>query len=93
MHAFRHYRCNFLFKHNVPIPVIKQWSGHVSERMIRRYTRHRPEFHSAIVAQLLRAFHSQKEDKISLFVPKTNLTEAEESRKLEQNQGLTNLGG
>ena len=50
--------------------------------MIRRYTHHRPEYHSAILARLPSAFHPQKENKISLLVPKTNLTEGEESRKL-----------
>jgi integrase len=69
MHAFRHYRCSFLVEHNVPIPVIKQWIGHGSEKMIRRYTHHRPEYHSAILAQLPSAFHPRKENRISLLVP------------------------
>jgi integrase len=56
MPAFRHYRCSFLVEHNVPIPVIKQWIGHGSENMIRRYTHHRPEYHSAILFQALFTF-------------------------------------
>jgi integrase len=51
MHAFRHHRCSFLVENNVPLAV-KQWLGHGGEKMIQRYTHHRPEFHSAILAQL-----------------------------------------
>ena len=75
MHAFRHYRCSFLVEHNVPIPVIKQRIGNGSEKVIRRYTHHRPEYHSAILAQLPSALCAQNENKISLLVPNSSETQ------------------
>jgi integrase len=69
MHAFRHYRCSFLVENNVPVGVIKQWLGHGSEKMIQRYTHHRPEFHSAILAQLPSVLPAQNEGQTALLVP------------------------
>ena len=72
----------FLVENNVPVAVIKQWLGHGSERMIRRYTHHRPEYHSAILAQLPSVFAGQNIEKIALLVPNRNLTERRWSRNL-----------
>lgn len=47
MHAFRHGRVSYLIEQGVALECIKQWIGHGSEEMIRRYTHHRPEFHKA----------------------------------------------
>ena len=69
MHAFRHYRCSFLVENNVPVGVIKQWLGHGSEKMIQRYTHHRPEFHSAILAQLPSLLPAHSEGQTALLVP------------------------
>ena len=60
MHAFRHHRCSFLVEHDAPVAAIKQWLGPGSERMIRRYTHHRPEFHSAILAKLPTVLSAEK---------------------------------
>ena len=51
MHAFRRHRCSFWVEHDVPVAAIKQWLGDGSEQTIRRYTHHRPEYHSAILAK------------------------------------------
>jgi integrase len=37
-HAFRHGRCSFLVRSNVPRPVIREWIGHASDAMIDRYS-------------------------------------------------------
>ena len=85
--AFRQNCCSCLVEQDVPIPVIKKWIRHRSEKMNMLYAYHRIKFHSAILAQLPSACYAQKENKISLLIPdspktKPNLTEGEESRKL-----------
>ncbi len=51
-HAFRHGRVSFLVENNVPLPMIRLWIGHGSDKMVQRYTHARPEFHAHIIASL-----------------------------------------
>jgi len=44
-HAFRHGRCSFLVRSDVPRSVIRDWIGHASDKMIDRYS-HRWGKHS-----------------------------------------------
>ena len=37
-HAFRHGRCSFLVRSDVPRSVIREWIGHASDEMIDRYS-------------------------------------------------------
>jgi integrase len=82
MHAFRHHRCSFLVEHDVPVAAIKQWLGHGSEQMIRRYTHHRPEYHGAILAKITSIFAVQNEPKPGLLVPNSPKTEVERKEKI-----------
>lgn len=82
MHAFRHHRCSLLVEHDVPVAAIKQWLGHGSEQMIRRYTHHRPEYHSAILAKIPSIFSAQNEPKPALLVPNSPKTEVERKEKI-----------
>jgi integrase len=52
LHAFRHGRVSFLVENNVPLPMIRLWIGHGSDRMVQRYTHARPEFHANEIAKL-----------------------------------------
>src|ERR1700677_4209074 len=52
LHAFRHGRVSFLVENNVPLPMIRLWIGHGSDRMVQRYTHARPEFHASQIAKL-----------------------------------------
>ena len=52
LHAFRHGRVSFLVENNVPLPMIRLWIGHGSDRMVQRYTHARPEFHANVIAKL-----------------------------------------
>jgi len=52
LHAFRHGRVSFLVENNVSLPMIRLWIGHGSDRMVRRYTHARPEFHANEIAKL-----------------------------------------
>ena len=52
LHAFRHGRVSFLVENNVPLPVIRLWIGHGSDKMVARYTHARPQFHANIIASL-----------------------------------------
>ena len=52
LHAFRHGRVSFLVEHNVPLPMIRLWIGHGSDKMVARYTHARPEFHANEIAKL-----------------------------------------
>jgi integrase len=52
LHAFRHGRMSFLVENNVSLPMIRLWMGHGSDRMVRRYTHARPEFHANEIAKL-----------------------------------------
>ena len=52
MHAFRHGRVSFLVENNVPLPMIRLWIGHGSDRMVQRYTHARPEFHANVISKL-----------------------------------------
>jgi integrase len=51
-HAFRHGRCSFLVRSDVPRAVIREWLGHGSETMIDRYS-HRLGKHGSKVMQRL----------------------------------------
>jgi integrase len=82
MHAFRHHRCSFLVEHNVPVAAIKQWLGHGSEQMIRRYTHHRPEYHSAILAKIPSVLSAQNQAEPALLVPNSPKTEVERKEKI-----------
>ncbi len=52
LHAFRHGRVSFLVENNVPLPIIRLWIGHGSDKMVARYTHARPEFHANEIAKL-----------------------------------------
>jgi integrase len=52
LHGFRHGRVSYLIEQNTPVDAIKVWIGHGSEAMIRRYTHLRPEYRSAILANV-----------------------------------------
>lgn len=52
LHAFRHGRVSFLVENNVPLPMIRLWIGHGSDRMVQRYTHARPEFHANVISKL-----------------------------------------
>ena len=52
VHGFRHGRVSFLVENNTAVEVIKAWIGHRSERMIRRYTHLRPQYHSRVLASI-----------------------------------------
>lgn len=52
LHAFRHGRVSFLVENDVPLPMIRLWIGHGSDRMVQRYTHARPEFHANVIARL-----------------------------------------
>jgi integrase len=52
LHAFRHGRVSFLVENNVPLPMIRLWIGHGSDKMVQRYTHARPEFHAHVIASL-----------------------------------------
>lgn len=52
LHAFRHGRVSFLVENNVPLPMIRLWIGHGSDKMVQRYTHARPEFHANVIASL-----------------------------------------
>lgn len=52
LHAFRHGRVSFLVENNVPLPMIRLWIGHGSDKMVARYTHARPEFHANVIASL-----------------------------------------
>jgi integrase len=52
LHAFRHGRVSFLVENNVSLPMIRLWIGHGSDRIVRRYTHARPEFHTNEIAKL-----------------------------------------
>ena len=82
MHAFRHQRCSFLVEHDVPVAAIKQWLGHGSEQMIRRYTHHRPEYHSAILAKIPSVLSAQNQAEPALLVPNSPKTEVERKEKI-----------
>jgi integrase len=51
-HAFRHGRCSFLVRSDVPRAVIREWLGHASDSMIDRYS-HRWGKHSRVEMQKL----------------------------------------
>jgi hypothetical protein len=72
----------FLVEHDVPVAAIKQWLGHGSEQMIRRYTHHPPEYHSAILAKIPSIFSVQNEPKPGLLVPNSPKTEVEQKEKI-----------
>jgi hypothetical protein len=80
----RHHRCSFLVEHDVPVAAIKQWLGHGSEQMIRRYTHHRPEYHSAILAKIPSIFSVQNEPKPGLLVPNSPKLKLSERRRLRK---------
>ena len=52
MHAFRHGRVSYLVESNTPIAVIREWIGHGSDEMVRRYTHLRPQFRKRILEQI-----------------------------------------
>jgi hypothetical protein len=41
-----------LVENNVPLPMIRLWIGHGSDRMVQRYTHARPEFHANVISKL-----------------------------------------
>jgi integrase len=51
-HAFRHGRCSFLVRSDVPRSVIRDWFGHSSDKMIDLYS-HRWGKHSKLEMQKL----------------------------------------
>jgi integrase len=65
MHAFRHGRVSYLVESNVPMEVIREWIGHGSDEMVRRYTHLRPEFRKRVLQQIPELFGS----KIGVFAP------------------------
>jgi integrase len=52
LHAFKHGRVSFLVENNAPLPMIRLWIGHSSDRMVQRYTQARPEFHANEITKL-----------------------------------------
>jgi integrase len=65
MHAFRHGRVSYLVEHDVPIEVIREWIGHSSDEMVRRYTHLRPHFRKKVLEQIPELFGS----KIDVLAP------------------------
>ena len=52
LHAFRHGRVSFLVENDVPLPMIRLWIGHGSDRMVARYTHASKKFHANVIAGL-----------------------------------------
>ena len=52
LHAFRHGRVSFLVENDVPLPMIRLWIGHGSDRMVARYTHASKRFHANVIAGL-----------------------------------------
>lgn len=66
MHAFRHGRVSYLVESGAPMELIREWIGHGSDEMVRRYTHLRPTFRKRALAQIPELFGS----KIDVFAPK-----------------------
>jgi len=66
MHAFRHGRVSYLVESNTPIEVSREWIGHGSDEMVRRYTHLRPQFRKRVLQQIPELFGS----KIDVLPPK-----------------------
>lgn len=65
MHAFRHGRVSYLVESGTPMELIREWIGHGSDEMVRRYTHLRPIFRKRALAQIPELFGS----KIVVFAP------------------------